>query len=70
MAKGISIHSKTCPLGGYKGPSKCCGGKCRHSMNCCCPGGETIDRAYVLETISRLKAEIRHWEGKLFVCKS
>lgn len=58
-------HSKTCYLGGYRGPTKCCSGKCLHKINCNCPGGETIDRAYIEERIRSLDSEREMWKERL-----
>lgn len=58
-------HSKTCYLGGYRGPTKCCQGKCRHRINCNCPAGNLIDRQYIEDRIRSLDSEREMWKERL-----
>lgn len=58
-------HEKTCYIGGYRGPTDCCEGNCRHRVNCNCAAGETADREYLLETIRGLRAQIRFNQRRL-----
>lgn len=51
-------HAKTCFMGGYRGPTECCQGKCRHAINCNCAAGDTVDREYLLESIRSSWAEL------------
>ena len=58
-------HAKTCHLGGYRGPTDCCEGKCLHRVNCNCKANDRVTKEYVQEQIAALRLEIARLEAML-----